>query len=240
MEEILPEINIKEKLKVIKDKGFIKSLRKDNTGVGYTLETFLGIKENNIGEPDFTYNGLKVELKAQRKKAGSRVTLSTKSPIWDPLRDRDIINKLGYIDKKGRKALKITLKIDRFNPKEFKLNLDEKEDKLEIVHKSFGIVCYFKFSELIDTIKTKLYENLLLVLADKKKEGEEEYFHYIEANLFSHFDETNFKELLIDGKIVWEFRMHLKESGFARDHGSGLRIGRKYLSNLFKKEEKIL
>ena len=99
MEETkLPEIDIKEKLKEIKEKGFIKSLRKDNTGIGYTLETLLGIKENNIGEPDFTYNGLKVELKAQRKKAGSRVTLSTKSPVWDPLRDREIINKLGYTD----------------------------------------------------------------------------------------------------------------------------------------------
>src|SRR3989344_6738971 len=238
MGEILPELNIKEKLKKIKDKGFIKSLRKDNTGIGYTLETLLGIKENNIGEPDFIYNGLKVELKAQRKKAGSRVTLSTKSPIWDPLRDRDIINQLGYVDKKGRKALKVTLKIDKFNPKGFKLNLDS--DKLEIVHKDFGLVCYFKFSELIETVKTKLYENLLLVLADKKKEGEEEYFHYVEAFLFSDFDEDNFKNLLIEGKIIWEFRMHLKESGFARDHGSGLRISRKYLGDLFKKEEKIL
>ena len=240
MESKLPEIDIKEKLKDIKEKGFIKSLRKDNTGIGYTLEELLGIKENNIGEPDFTYNGLKVELKAQRKKAGSRVTLSTKSPIWDPLRDREIITKLGYTDKKGRKALKITLKIDGFNPKGFKLKLDKSQDKLEIIHNKFGVTCYFKFSELIEAVKVKLYENLLLVLADKEKEGEGESFHYVESNLFSDFDENNFEKLLIDGKIVWEFRMHLKESGFARDHGSGLRISRKYLGDLFKKEEKIL
>jgi len=236
----LPEINIRSKLRDIKEKGFIKSLRKNNTGIGYTLEELLKIKESNIGEPDFTYKGLKVELKTQRKQASSRVTLSTKSPIWKPLRDREIINKLGYIDKEGRKALKITLKVDGFNPKGFKLNLDEKKDRLEIVHKSFGVTCYFKYSELIETVKTKLYENLLLVLANKKKENEEEYFHYVEAFLFSDFDEDNFKNLLIEGKIIWEFRMHLKESGFARDHGSGLRISRKYLGDLFKKEEKIL
>jgi len=238
MNNELPEINIKEELKKIKRKGFIKSLRKDNTGIGYTLEETLGIKENNNGEPDFTYNGLKVELKAQRKKAGSRVTLSTKSPIWDPLRDREIISKLGYVDKKGRQALKITLKVNHFNPKGFKLSFDK--DRLNIVHKDFGVVCYFKFSDLIEATKTKLYENLLLVLADKKKEGEDEYFHYIEATLFSKFNEDNFRKLLIDGKIVWEFRMHLKESGFARDHGSGLRISRKYLPNLFERTEKIL
>src|SRR3989344_9080883 len=138
MGEILPELNIKEKLKKIKDKGFIKSLRKDNTGIGYTLETLLGIKENNIGEPDFIYNGLRVELKAQRKKAGSRITLYTKSPIWNPLRDREIISKFGYKDKKGRQGLKITLKVDGFNKKGFKINLDLENDKLEIVHKDFG------------------------------------------------------------------------------------------------------
>lgn len=240
MEGVLPEINIKDRLKDIKEKGFIKSLRKNNTGIGHTLEKLLRIKENNIGEPDFTYNGLKVELKAQRKKAASRVTLSTKSPIWDPLRDKEIIEKLGYIDKEGRKALKITLKINSFNPKGFKLLLDEKTGRLNILHRTFGVVCYFNFLDLMNTLKTKLYENLLLVLAERKHRGDNEFFHYIEASLFSDLNEKNFRELLNEGKIVWEFRMHLKESGYARDHGSGLRISRKYLGKLFKREEKIL
>jgi len=238
MEEILPKISIKEKLEEIKQKGFVKSLRKNNTGIGHTLEKLLGIKENNIGEPDFIYNKLKVELKTQRKKAGSRVTLSTKSPVWEPLRDREIINKLGYVDKEGRKALKITLKVDGFNSKGFKLQIEK--DKLNIMHKDFGVTCYFKFSELIKTIKIKLYKNLLLVLAEREYKDKEEYFHYVEAVLFSDFNEEKFKKLLNEGKIVWEFRMHLKESGFARDHGSGLRISRKYLGSLFEKQEKIL
>lgn len=240
MEEILPEIDIKTKLAEIKRKGFMQSLREDNTGIGYTLETILGIKENNLGEPDFIYNKLKVELKAQRRKAGSRVTLSTKSPIWDPLRDRDIINKLGYIDKKGRKGLKVTLKVGEYNKKGFKLNLELTKNRLEIIHRDFGVVCYFNYSEVLDAIKSKYYNNLLLVLADVKKEGEKESFNYVEATLFSNFDSNKFRELLINGIIVWEFRMHLKESGFARDHGSGFRISRKYLGSLFQKQEKIL
>ena len=35
----------------IKEKGFIKSLRRGPTGIGNTLETYLGIKENNISLP---------------------------------------------------------------------------------------------------------------------------------------------------------------------------------------------
>ena len=44
---------LQEKLKAVKEKGYVVSLRKGNTGIGYTLETLLGIAENNIKLPDF-------------------------------------------------------------------------------------------------------------------------------------------------------------------------------------------
>lgn len=37
-----------EKLKIIKDKGFIRSKRKGSTGAGYTLEAEWRVKNNNI------------------------------------------------------------------------------------------------------------------------------------------------------------------------------------------------
>jgi len=236
----LPEIDIKKDLRDVKIRGFIKSLRKDNTGVGYTLETLLGIKENNHGEPDLVYNSLKIELKTQRKEANSRITLSTKSPIWKPFSDREILNKVGYIDKKNRRGLKVILKIGEYNRKGLKLDLDVKKDRLNIMHKDKGVLCYFVFSDLIKSVENKIYSNLLLVLAETRKEDNEEFFHYVEATLFSDFKEESFKKLLLEGILIWEFRMHLKETGAVRDHGSGLRISRKYLGVLFEKEEKIL
>lgn len=59
---------LKGKLKMIKDMGWVASKRKGNTGIGYTLETFLGIKENNLKDPDFG----DVELKSQRKDVSNR------------------------------------------------------------------------------------------------------------------------------------------------------------------------
>jgi len=44
----LQEIDIKAELEKIFKMGFVKSMRSDNTGIGYTLETLLKIKENNI------------------------------------------------------------------------------------------------------------------------------------------------------------------------------------------------
>jgi len=45
-------------------KGWIKSERKHDTGIGQTLEHHLGMTENNISLPDFG----KMELKSQRIK----------------------------------------------------------------------------------------------------------------------------------------------------------------------------
>ncbi len=72
----LIEISIVKELKKIFERGFIKSLRSNNTGIGYTLETILGIKENNDAEPDFTNVfkpfGLEIVAKKQTMKSGLR------------------------------------------------------------------------------------------------------------------------------------------------------------------------
>ena len=49
---------LKETLSDINRRGYIVSLRKGNTGIGYTLETLLGVAENNLRSPD-----LGIELK---------------------------------------------------------------------------------------------------------------------------------------------------------------------------------
>ena len=42
----------KQKFDAIKERGYIKSHRKGNTGVGHTLEQELGLTENCISGPD--------------------------------------------------------------------------------------------------------------------------------------------------------------------------------------------
>ena len=205
----LPEIDFVKELKELFKKGFVKSLRSNDTGIGYTLETLLKIKENNSGEPDFLYNAVPVELKAQRETASSRITLMTKTPKWEPLKPREIIERFGYRDEKGRKALKITLVADNFNDKGFKLEVDKEHNKLNIIHRDYGVVAYFYVAELMQKLNDKLYKNLIFVLAERKKEGEQEYFKYKKAMLLQELSEESFESLFSDGTIVWEFRMHL-------------------------------
>ncbi len=237
-ENSLQEMDIKDVLTKISERGYIKSLRKNNTGIGYTLETIMGIKENNSGEADFAYNGIPVELKAQRKHASSNITLITKSPHWEPLSAKEIIEKYGYKDAKGRKGLKVTLKATEFNPQELKL--ETTDGNINIMHRKDGVICYFIIDELMDKIDTKLFENLLLVFAETKKEHGIEFFHYNEAVLLRKLSASGFKQLINEGLMVWEFRMHIKCSGSVRDHGAGFRLNRRQIDKLYEKKERML
>jgi hypothetical protein len=224
---------LRQKLLKIKVKGFIKSHREDNTGIGKTLEDELGIIENNQHEADLKIGNKKAELKGQRKNAKSRVTLSTKEPEW--IKDKFVvINKTGYVDKKGRWGLKNTLSNLKENKRGWKLDISK--DKIVMINKDLGEACFFDKKILLEIIKEKIGENLVLVLAEVKKRKDKEYFHYTDAVYYEDFNESNFIKLLVEGRIIWEFRLHLNSSTNIRDHGSGFRISRKYLDNLFDKK----
>ena len=74
-------VNLPVELAKLKAMGWITSLRKGDTGIGKTIETLLGIPENNLGEPDCLYNELEVEVKAHRSNSNSMVTLFTLEAI---------------------------------------------------------------------------------------------------------------------------------------------------------------
>jgi len=229
---------LKAKLTEIKNKGFIENHREgDNGGVGRTLEDEMDISENNLKKGDFIIGTEGVELKSQRRKASSRITLSTKEPEWI-FNKFDVIRKTGYKDKKGRTGLKITLNTSDFNSKGYKLKIDE--NKISIIHKVLGEICFFDTKKLIEIIKEKLGENMLFVIADTNKKNDKEYYHFVEAIYFSQFDEDAFKKMIKDGKVIWEFRLHLKSDTAIRDHGSGFRVNRKYLPEMYKKRITLL
>ena len=231
---------LRHKLKEISEKGFIKSHRLNNTGIGKTLEDEMRITENNLPEGDFTIKNRLVELKAQRIEAGTPVTLSTKEPIWR-MNKFKVIKETGYVDKKGRQALKIILSTKGYNPKGYKLEFKGFiKKRIAIVHKELGEVCFFDLDELMRIIKTKLGENILLVLADVEKKGLHEYFYYKEAIYLSEFKPKVFRKMIKDGRIIWEFRLHLKSDTAIRDHGSGFRTARKNLPNLYNKKIRII
>ena len=71
---------IENKLRKLKERGFIITHRKGPTGIGHTLEQELQLSETNLAIPDI---GGRIELKASRKESGSMITLFTfNKAVW--------------------------------------------------------------------------------------------------------------------------------------------------------------
>lgn len=105
MEMDLEDVRIR--LSDIKKKGYVRTLRRGSTGIGKTLETLLGIKENNISSPDLGH----IELKAQREYHTGLITLFTfNKGVWK-MKQLEAIKKYGSRDRNGRLGLYYTMEL---------------------------------------------------------------------------------------------------------------------------------
>ena len=68
------------KLTEICSRGFVQTLRAGDTGVGYTLETLLGIAANSSKSPD--YKGIEIKSGRSRSVARGRTTIISLVPNW--------------------------------------------------------------------------------------------------------------------------------------------------------------
>ena len=233
-------MNLKEvqnRLLEIKDRGFVKSLRKGSTGVGYTFETLFGIQENNIPIPDI---GGRVEIKTVRRDSQSLITLFTfNRGVWH-IKQKDLILKYGYIDEKGRHALKNTVFYGNPIPQGLCLDVDEEKNTIHLVDKNTGeIVATWDAYVIVGTFMTKL-SRLLIVIADRRMEQGEEYFHYNEAYLLTDPSPRHFINAFKNTLIGIDLRMHLKESGAVRNRGTAFRIREKDLMELYEHRRRLI
>ena len=118
-------IELLQKLEHISSKGFIKSMRSGDTGVGYTLESLLGITANSSKNPD--YKG--IEIKSSRSR-NTKDVLFSMVPKWElsNLKSGDeIVNKRGRPNPEHNnlKTIFHTIRGDRENNWGLKLKVDE-------------------------------------------------------------------------------------------------------------------
>jgi hypothetical protein len=226
-----------KKLNQLSSKGFIKSLRRGPTGIGHLLENELGLSETNISMPDI---GGRIELKATRKDSKSLITLFTfNRGVWK-IKQNELIERFGYIDKDGRKSLYTTVNILNPNPLGFYYEIDEGRNVLALKNKiNDQIIAEWSVYVIVGKFMTKL-DRILFVLADNKIENAEEYFHFNEAYLLEQPSIDNFIKAFKNNLILIDIRMHIKPSGGVRNHGTGFRIYEKELINLYSTKKQIL
>ena len=225
-----------EKLQIIRDMGYVKALRRGNTGIGYTFESLIGLEETNIPIPDI---GGRVEIKTTRKDSSSLVTLFTfNRGVW-LIRQKEIIEKYGYFDEKGRKALKSTIFFNRPNSLGLSMEIDDSKNIIRLLAHTDELLAEWDVYVVVGVFASKL-SRLLFVLADRRVvEGREE-FHFNEAYLLTEPNPRNFLNAFKKSLVGIDLRMHLKENGTVRNRGTGFRMREKDMLELYGNKRKLL
>lgn len=256
-----------EKFKKIYAKGWIKNVRGRNDGaVGNTLEDLLGIPENNLPIP----NAAEWELKAQRAETSSLLTMFHMEPSPRAMKVVPDILLLKYgwpsaeAGKKypeDEKSFRGTLNAQTFTDRGFKVQVNDKERKVEIVFNSsitdkrhtewqqsvlnrvghlnnFDIVPYWGFDDLFHKAGVKL-TNCFYVQADVKweikKKKKQDYFLYNYVLKLSQFDQDKFIEAIRLGKVYVDF-----DARTGHNHGTKFRIRFTDIPSLYKNAEVVL
>jgi len=228
---------LKERLVDIKNRGFIETLRKGNTGVGYTLETLLEIEENNDAGADIEGD---IELKAKRKDGSARVTGFCQNPIW-LVKSRDVVRKYGWPDKSNPERVNFypSLRCGSLSPQGLGLAIEG--PSLYLKGREGEYLAEWPLEVMRFRFRQK-HTKLALVLAARQRErGSLERFYYDEAYYCTGLSTDRVATLIKDGKIVVEPRMYLnRTTGKLRDRGVAIRLSDKWMMSLFDKVERMV
>jgi hypothetical protein len=229
-----------EKFDEIQQMGPVRSLRKGDTGVGFTFETLLGIAENNDKSGDFMGMEVKTHRTDKQISRNKYRHLFLKAPTWkDGLKAKERVASYGYWDdKQGRWAFYESVNCGRTNTYGLKLSVDQEQQKVFLEKKGTAIG-FWRFETLETRLTEKLTETVFVSADVQRERTGEELFHYSGVQYCHRPSVDRFVELIEDGKAWVEFRMHLKPDGSSRDHGCEFRVSEKLLSRLFDRTEQL-
>lgn len=231
--------DIRNKLLILKNKKYVVSQRKGPTGIGHTLEQEIGLKESNLSLPDI---GGRVELKATRKRTNSMITLFTfNRGVWK-FPQKEIVENYGYIDNKNRQSLYSTVFASSPNNLGFVVRSDYNNNLIKLFHyDSDTVLAEWSVYHLVGKFINK-FEKLILVYADNyfDKETQKEMFYFRESFFMKDPSPERFLQAFDNSILVIDIRMHKKESGVIRNHGTGLRIKKPDLIHLFEVKQNLI
>ena len=247
--------------------GWIKNYRGKNDGaVGNVLEDLIGIPENNLPIP----NAAEWELKAQRANTTSLLTMFHMEPSPRAMRvvPNILLLKYGWPSAKAgikypidEKSFRATLNARNFSDRGFRVNVNDKLRRVEILFDSsvtderhndwlnivkhrvgnidnFEVAPYWGFDDLFHKAGTKL-TNCFYVRADNKfvveKGKRNEYFLYNYVLKLSQFDLDKFIDAIRSGKIYVDF-----DARTGHNHGTKFRINYNDIPSLYKYAEVVL
>ena len=209
----MSKILLKNEFDYIKSMGWIKSLRKGSTGVGYTFEQLLDLQENSLSLPDFC----NIEIKTHRSFSKSFICLFNYDPQGnDSYEIKHIYDNYAYpsLRNKGIRVLNTSLycnQMKRVGNNFFCLRIDKEEKKLYLfIFDNNGTLleknAFWDFHILEKKLYDKL-EYLAYVTADSKFVEGSEFFRYNQIEFYKLRSFDAFLYLLEKQKIRISFKV---------------------------------
>jgi len=253
------------KFKEIEAMGWIENYRKGNDGaVGNILEDLLGIPENNLPIPNAAEWELKSQrantsslltlCHVEPSPRAASLVPNMLIPLYGWEHSKAGTGLPGYaIDEKSFRS---TTNAITFTDRGFKLNVNRKEQRVEFVfdsskcsprHKEwldsvkkraglgqFKVVPYWGFNDLYTKAGSKLL-NCFYVLADVKREGGKEYFHYNHVLMLKKVNMDKFIDAIEKGVLYVDF-----DARTNHNHGTKFRINFKDIPMVYDEVIKII
>jgi len=232
------------RLSNISKQGFVASQRPGDTGVGFTLESLLGIRANSSKHPDFQG----IEIKAGRTASGSllkksRTSLFSQVPEWrsSPCQTAsELLGKVGYIEgATGRMQLYCTNSV-KPNPQGLFLELADSEEWLECRHLDYygskQTLVRWNMNLLRSRLSTK-HASTFWVSAESRQGRDGEEFRYTSVTHTRHPLVWNLGPAIQTGKVTLDFTLSQKPSGQTRDHGYLFKLHERSIDVLFPPSE---
>jgi hypothetical protein len=230
---------------------------RNDGAVGNTLESLLGLKENNLPIP----NAREWELKGQRSHTGSLVTLKhiEPSPAAAKIVPSVLLPSYGWKHTQAGKKYPITEMSFRsttcateYTLRGFRIVVDRQQQKvrfifdhtkvqisnqniaswLKSVEKRVGLgplnpEPYWGFEDLKYEIGSKI-SNCFYVIADSKTEAKHEFFLYRELYILSGFSFERFVKCIENGAVLIDF-----DARTGHNHGTKFRIRQGHWKDLY-------
>lgn len=204
--------------------GWIESRRGGSTGVGYTLESCLGIQANSSPLPDFEG----IEIKAQRHSTKkTRANLFAKVADWDISRlssSKEILMNYGYVHDEGLK-LYCTVSSAHPNSQGLMLEVDNSTNTLNEFYLNNHVkedVVKWRFEKLESKLLEK-HRETFWVYADCKRRGSE-YFRYSKVVHTKNPSILNFRQLIESGDITVDHLIKERSNGRVSEKGPLFKI----------------
>jgi hypothetical protein len=223
----------------VREQGWIDTLREGDTGIGYTFESLLGIRENNDQTADFKG----IEIKCKGVKEGGvanygKINLFQAGPTWlfnSTARER--LRILGKLGPDGLYACHSQV-TSRTNNLGLLLKILGADSRINL-QKDANALAYWSFQQLEKRLAEKHSRAAFIRAGTRQIKGKTQY-SYAELVYCDKPSIERFVNLVSQRNIVFEFLMSEKLDGTVRNHGYPWRLIRSaFLEQLFAFQIKL-